>query len=199
MVWLITGLLLALSGGLVMLARRARRRPAADETLIADLLGQPAGQPTGQAQPAGQPTEQAQPTGQAPPAPLRQKDAQPPPVPAARPASEGDWLEDQLALITAWSERMREQVTSWAADADPPAGKPEPAAAARPADASQRAGPEPREPAESRPLPHRCSATTAKGSRCKLPARPGDTTCAIHARRRVLRSGHVANVPLTPI
>jgi hypothetical protein len=178
MVWLITGLLLALSGGLVMLARRARRRPMADETLIADLLGQPAGEA-----PRGQPAGQAQPGGQAPPAPSGQKDAQPPPVPAARPASEGDWLEDQLALITAWSERMQEQVTSWAADADPPSGKPEPAAAARPADTSQRAGPEPREPAESRPLPHRCSATTAKGSRCKLPARPGDTTCAIHARR----------------
>ncbi len=162
MVWLITGLLLALFGGLVVLTRWARRRPATDETLIADLLGLPA--------------------GQAPLAPPEQEDAQPPPVPAAQPAGEGNWLETQLALITAWSERMQEHIASWAANADPPPVKPEPGAAAPLADVSRRADHEPCEPPQPRPAPERCIATTAKGSQCKLPAKPGDATCAIHAQ-----------------
>jgi hypothetical protein len=162
MVWLILGLL-ALFGGLVVLTRRARRRPAADETLIEDLLGLAA--------------------GQAPPVPPEPQDAQPPPVPAAQPAGEGNWLETQLTLITAWSDRMQEQIASWAADADPPLVKPEPAAAVPQADVSRQADHEPREPPQPRPARERCMATTAKGSRCKHPARPGDSTCAIHARR----------------
>jgi hypothetical protein len=163
MVWLITGLLLALFGGLVVLTRWARRQPATDETLIEDLLGLPA--------------------GQAPLAPIEQEDAQPPPVPAAQPAGESDWLETQLTLITAWSERMQEQITSWAADADPPPVNPVPEAAAPVADVSRRADHEPREPSQPRPAPERCIATTAKGSQCKLRARPGDTRCTIHGQR----------------
>jgi hypothetical protein len=162
MVWLITGLLLALFGGLVVLTRRARRRPATDETLVEDLLGLPAGQ------------------GQL--APPEHEDA-PPPVPAAQPAGEGNWLETQLTLITAWSERMQEQIASWAADADPPPVKPVPEAAAPPADVSRRADHEPREPPQPRPVPGRCIATTAKGGQCKRAARPGGATCAVHAQR----------------
>jgi hypothetical protein len=188
--WLITGLLLALFGVLVVLTHRARRRPAADETLIEDLLGRPAGQalpgrPAGQALP-GRPAGQAplgRPAGQAPPAPPEHEDAQPPPVPAAQPAGDGDWLETQLTSITAWSDRMQEQIASWAADADPPPAKPEPAAAAPLAEASRQADHEPGEPPPPRPSPGRCIATTAKGSQCKRPARPGDTRCAIHAQR----------------
>jgi hypothetical protein len=41
MVWLITGLVLALAGGLAALTRWGRRRPVADDTLIAELLGPP--------------------------------------------------------------------------------------------------------------------------------------------------------------
>ncbi len=163
MVWLIAGLLLALFAGLVMLTRRARGRPVADETLIADLLGRQA--------------------GQAPPAPPEQADAQPPPVPAAQPADEGDWLETQLTGITAWSDHMREQIASWAADADPPPVKPEPRPAALLDDPVWRPGHEPGEPAQPLPASGRCTATTAKGSQCKLPARSGETTCAIHAQR----------------
>ena len=35
------------------------------------------------------------------------------------PAEEGGWLETQLALIAAWSERMQEQIASSQADPDP--------------------------------------------------------------------------------
>ncbi len=163
MVWLITGLLLALFGGLVVLTRWARRRPATDETLIADLLGLPAEQATL--------------------APPEQEDAQPPPVPAAQPAGDGNWLETQLAVITAWSDRMQEHIASWAADADPPPVKREPEVATPLDDVSRLADHEPRESPQPSPAPGRCIATTAKGSQCKLPARPGDTTCAIHAQR----------------
>jgi hypothetical protein len=34
------------------------------------------------------------------------------------------------------------------------------------------------------PAPRRCAATTAKGSRCKLPAVSGGTKCAIHGSTR---------------
>jgi len=44
MVWLITGLLLAVLCGLMVLTRWARHRPVTDDTLLADLLGPPAGQ-----------------------------------------------------------------------------------------------------------------------------------------------------------
>lgn len=161
--WLITGLLLALLGGLAVFTRWARHRPVADDTLVADLLGPP--------------------VGQAPPAPLEQEDVEPPPAPAALPAGEGNWLETQLALIAAWSQRMQEQITSAAAGPDRPQVKPEPAAAAPPADGSRPAGYEPSAPPLFERTPGRCMATTAKGSQCKLAARPGETTCAIHAQR----------------
>jgi hypothetical protein len=197
MVWLTAGLLLAVFGGLVMVTRRARRRPAADETLVADLLGLPAGQaprdppaerdarpPPGQA-PRDRPAEQdARPSpGQAPRNPPAEQDTRPSPVTVAQPAGEGDWLESQLAAITAWSDRMEEHITSWAADTDRPPVKPEPEAAAPLDDVGRRAGHEPRQPAQACPAPGRCTATTAKSSRCKLPARPGSTTCAIHAQQ----------------
>ena len=38
---------------------------------------------------------------------------------AVLPAGEGGWLETQLALITAWSERMQKQIASSQADPDP--------------------------------------------------------------------------------
>jgi hypothetical protein len=195
MVWLIAGLLLlALFGGLVMLTRWARRRPAADETLIADLLGLP----EGQAPPAPPEQQDGRP---------EQQDGQPPPVRATPPAGEGgrletqlvtgegdwletqlvtgegDWLETQLAGIAEWSDRMQEHIASWAADTHPPPVKAEPGAAAPPDDASRRADHESREPLQPRPAPGRCIATTAKGSQCKLPARPGNRTCAIHTQR----------------
>jgi hypothetical protein len=170
--WLITGLLLALFGVLVVLTRRARRRPAADETLVEDLLGRP----TGQALPG-------RPTGQAPVARPEHEDAQPRPVPAAQPADDGNWLDTQLRSITEWSDRMQEQIASWAGAADPPPVKPEPAAAAPLADDSRQADHEPGKPPPPRPAPGRCIATTAKGSQCRRPARPGDTRCAIHAQR----------------
>jgi hypothetical protein len=38
------------------------------------------------------------------------------------------------------------------------------------------------DPAPPQATPRRCSAATAKGSQCKLPAEPGDHKCAIHAK-----------------
>jgi hypothetical protein len=39
------------------------------------------------------------------------------------------------------------------------------------------------EPAQSEARPRRCSASTAKGTQCKLPAEPGDAMCAIHGHQ----------------
>ncbi len=175
MVWLITGLLLVLFGGLVVLTRWASRRPAADETLISDLLGVPDGHV-----PLPPPE---QPDGHVPLPPPEQPDGQPPPVLAPQSAGEGDWLESQLAGIAEWSDRMQEHIASWAADKDPPAVKAQAGAAAEADAASRWADRESRELPQPRPGPGRCIATTAKGSQCKFPARPGDTTCAIHAQR----------------
>jgi len=161
--WLIAGFLLAVLGGLALLTRRARRHPAADDTLIAELLG-----PS---------------TGQRLPDPPAPSAAEPPPAPAVQPADEGDWLETQLASIAAWSERMQAQIASAADGPDLPPVKPEPAAVSGPAHASHPADHEPREPPQPRRAPGHCMATTAKGGQCKRPARPGATTCAIHARR----------------
>jgi hypothetical protein len=102
--WLITWLLLALLGGLAVFTRRGRRHPPTDETLIAELLG-----------PSEPPTVRVL----SPPAPQPHKEDEPPPAPAALPAGEGGWLETQLALITAWSERMQKQIASSQADPDP--------------------------------------------------------------------------------
>ena len=99
--WLIIGLSLVPLGGLAVFARWGRRQPA-DETLIGELLG---------------PSE---------PLPVRvlsasqpQEDDEPPPAPAVLPAGEDSWLETQLALITAWSERMQKEIASSPADPDP--------------------------------------------------------------------------------
>jgi hypothetical protein len=200
MVWLITGLLLALFCGLTVLTRWAHRRPVTDDTLLADLLGPP----TGQAPPAPPEREDVElrpEHGDVEP-PVRREDVdpspgradlEPMPVPAAQPAGEDNWLETQIALIAAWSDRMQEQIASWADHPDLPHVRPEPEMAAPLADGSRRPGPEPREPPrpgpepreppQPRPVPGRCLATTATGSQCKLPARPGDTTCAIHGKR----------------
>ena len=190
MVWLITGLLLAVLCGLTVLTRWARQRPVTDDTLLADLLGPPAGQ----APPAPPEREDAEPSAgredaepsagreDAEPSPGR-ADLEPTPVLAAQPAGENDWLETQIASIAAWSERMQEQIASWADDPDLRQVRLEPEVAAPLADGSRRASPEPREPPQPRPDPGRCMATTATGSQCKFPARPGDTTCAIHGKR----------------
>jgi hypothetical protein len=39
------------------------------------------------------------------------------------------------------------------------------------------------EPSQSQAEPHRCSASTAKGRRCRLIAQPGSATCAVHSKR----------------
>ena len=46
------------------------------------------------------------------PAPQAREDGQPSPAPSAPPAAAEDWLETQLAWIDAWSQRMKEQITS---------------------------------------------------------------------------------------
>jgi hypothetical protein len=174
MVWLITGLLLALVGGLAVFARRGRRRPVADDTLVAELLGPPA--------------------RRALPAPPVRQDAEPPPAPAAEPAGEGGWLETQLAWITAWSERMHDQIASTAVGpeaggngeaplGEPARGGPGPQAAAPLADARRLTDHGSAGPSRSGAAPRRCIATTAKGSQCKLPPEPGGLACAIHAKR----------------
>jgi hypothetical protein len=198
MVWLITGLLLAVSGGVVVLTRWARRRPVTDDTLLADLLGPPARQPL--AAPHGQ--EDVEPAGreyvthpagredaEPPPEPEEigpspeREDIALPPVPAAPPAGEGDWLETQIALIAAWSERMQAQIASWADDPDLAHVNRGPEGAAPLADGGRGPDHEPRELPQPRPARGRCMATTAKGSQCKLPARPGEATCATHTKR----------------
>jgi hypothetical protein len=113
--WLITWVLLALLGGLAVFTRRGRHRQPADETLIAELLG-PSKPSAVRVLPAPQPREEAEP----PPAPQPQEEAEPAAAPAVLPAGEGGgWLETQLALITAWSERMEKQIASSPADPDP--------------------------------------------------------------------------------
>jgi hypothetical protein len=113
--WLITWVLLALLGGLAVFTRRGHHRQPADETLIAELLG-PSKPSAVRVLPAPQPREEAEP----PPAPQPQEEAEPAAAPAVPPAGEGGgWLETQLALITAWSERMEKRVASPPADPDP--------------------------------------------------------------------------------
>jgi hypothetical protein len=174
MVWLITGLLLVLAGGLAVFARWGRRRPVADDTLVAELLGPP-------------------PARRVLPAPPVRQDAGPP-APAAEPAGEGGWLETQLAWITAWSQRMHDQTASTAAGpetggngetppGEPARGGPGPQAAASLADARRLTDHGSAGPSRSGAAPRRCIATTAKGSQCKLPAEPGGIACAIHAKR----------------
>ena len=113
--WLITWLLLALLGALAVVTRRGRRHPPTDETLIAELLG-PSQPPTVRVLPP--PAPQPQKDDEPRPAPQPLED-EPPPAPTALPAGEGGWLETQLALITAWSERMQKQIASSQADPDP--------------------------------------------------------------------------------
>ena len=175
MIWLICGLLLALSGGLAVVTRWGDRRPAGDDTLVTELLGPP---------PSWRPR----------PAPPVREDAAPRPVPVAEPAGEDGWLDTQLAWITAWSQGMREQIASAAAGhgtaaaaGHGTAGKPArgdtgPPAAAGPASVGRRTG-HGSGPYRPAPAPRRCIATTVKGNRCKLPAEPARITCAIHAKR----------------
>src|SRR5262245_9782282 len=154
MIWLICGLLLALGGGLMMVTRWGDHRPAADDTLVTELLGPP---------PAWRPR----------PAPPVREDAAPPPVPAAEPAGEDGWLDTQLAWITAWSQGMREQIASAAArpgtGGESARGDTGPTAAAGPAAAGRRTGLGSAGPSRPPAAPRRCIATTVKGSRCKLP------------------------------
>ncbi len=128
--WLIAGLLCMMA--LVALAVFARgwghSHPPADDTLVADLLGpRPARMPwapqvrEARARPAPAPP----PRETAPPPP---EHPEPPPQPAGPPAQDGDWLETQLAWITAWSKRMHEDITS---------------AGERPGDPGSAAGPPP--------------------------------------------------------
>jgi hypothetical protein len=48
------------------------------------------------------------------------------------------------------------------------------------------------DPAPSQTIPRRCSASTARGSQCKLPAMPGDHVCAIHAEASLPRTAPAA-------
>ncbi len=200
--WLIIGLLLALAGGLALFTHRSRRRPAADDTLVADLLGPRTGPvppvPQAPREHAGfPPVPAARPAADRAPQPTAARGPQAAadvsqPQPAAdsgpQPAAEGDWLDTQLAWITAWSAKMREQIAPSAAEeAVLPQAGPEPEAAPPAAGGSgvsqlaDEGGPAPPSPP---PAPQRCTATTAKGSQCRLSARPGESTCAIHARGR---------------
>jgi hypothetical protein len=178
MVWLISGLLLALGGGLAVVARWGDRRPVADDTLVTDLLGPPSAR-----RPRAPP-----PVREDPAAPPVREDPAPPPVPAAEPAGEDGWLDTQLAWITAWSQQMREQIASAAAAGPGTGGEPArrdagPPAAAGPAGSARRTGHGSAGPSRPTAAPRRCIATTVKGNRCKLPAEPAYTTCAIHAKR----------------
>src|SRR5262249_57043584 len=109
------GLWLALWVGLAGSPRGGRRPPPADETLIAELLG-PSEPPTVRVLPPPAP----QPQKEDEPRPPRQpQEDEPSPGPGVLPAGESGWLETQLALITAWSERMQKQIASSQADPDP--------------------------------------------------------------------------------
>ena len=201
--WLIGGLLLVLAGGLAVFTRWHRRRPVSDDTLLAELLGPPGRQPPAalpERAPAGTPAVPApRPAGSGDPPPAAQSksqlaaerksqlaaDSRPRPAAegSAQPASDGSWLETQLAWISAWSERMHDEIAGSAPGlAGPPAAERE-SAAARLADPGDPADHEHAGRPPARPAAQRCAAATAKGSRCRLPARPGETTCAIHARR----------------
>jgi len=104
--------------GLVVLARRRSHRRGADDTLVTDLLGPPeaAGEPATQ---AGEEAVSSHVPHKARPPSGPQAGEQAEPSPSVSgPADEGDWLESQLAWITAWSQRMHQQIES--------AGQPEP-------------------------------------------------------------------------
>src|SRR5215475_13644039 len=51
--------------------------------------------------------------------------------------------------------------------------------------------------AQPQASPRRCSASTAKGRQCRLPAKPGDATCAVHGLR-ALSAADCAR-PLQPV
>ena len=187
MVGLIGGLLLALGGGLAMVIWWGGRRPVTDDTLVAELLGPPSARPP---RAAPRVREDGAPLS-ARAAPPVQEDAAPLPARAAEPPQAGDWLDTQLAWITAWAQQRREQIASAAAgpvtggDRTTPTGGParrdtgQPAAPV--AGTGRRIGHG--SPGPSRAATRRCIATTVQGSRCTLPAEPTDLTCAIHAKR----------------
>ena len=86
-------------------------RPARASSQPSPVAGQPspaAGQPSPA---AGQPSR----------APQARENGPPSPAPSAPPAAAQDWLETQLEWINAWSQRMKEQITS--AEQPEPHGK----------------------------------------------------------------------------
>ena len=87
--------------------------------------GRPARAPGKPSPAAGQPSPAAgQPSpaaGESSPAPQARVNGPPSPAPSAPPAAAQDWLETQLAWIDAWSQRMKEQITS--AEQPEPHGK----------------------------------------------------------------------------
>ena len=89
--------------------------PTADRPSTASQQPAPAaGRPSpenGQPSPAA--SRQTSPApGRVSPAAQAQQDDGPSPAPSARPAGGEDWLETQLAWINAWSQQMKEQITS---------------------------------------------------------------------------------------
>ena len=177
MIWLICGLLLALSGGLAVVTRWGDPRPVADDTLVTELLGPPTARRPRPARPVRE--DAASP-------PVRE-DAAPPPVPVAEPAGEDGWLDTQLAWITAWSQGMCEQIAAAAGGpgtgSEPARKDAGPPAAAGPGGARRRADHGSAGPSLPSAAPRRCIATTVKGNRCKLPAEPARVMCAIHVKR----------------
>ena len=181
--------------------------PMADDTLIAELLGPPS---AGRVLPASPVREDAEPppapAAEPPPAPAGRAPARPggraparpggraparpggraPPAPAAEP-TEGDWLQTQLAWISAWSVRMHGQITATAAGAEPVGRETSPGERAR----VKRHGEQAAAPrAEARRLadhrsavgrpgpraaPGPCIATTVLRACHGAPAQPGDT------------------------
>ncbi len=103
--WLVAGLFgLMLLGGLVVFARpRGGHHRGADDTLVTELLG-PREVAAVSAPEAGGEAELS-------PVPHAGKAAESSLSPSG-PAAEGDWLETQLAWITAWSQRMHQQIES---------------------------------------------------------------------------------------
>jgi hypothetical protein len=100
---------------------------------------------------------------------------------AAAPSG-GRWLAAQASImqaLVAAIDRLAAvtESTARAPDPDPNADNGQSAAPGYQAEAGLRTD----EPAQSEVGPRRCSASTSKGSQCKLPAEPGDAMCAIHA------------------
>lgn len=115
--WLIVGLFgLMLLGGLVVFARRrGSHHRRVDDTLVTELLGprEAAAVPAPQAREAAErpPARQAGEAAERPPAPQAGEAAESS-LPPSGLAPEGDWLEAQLAWITAWSQQIHQEIES---------------------------------------------------------------------------------------